>query len=79
MMYDRSLSALEKQDFVHLKDQTDQRSTAEIELEINGLLQDIEAAESSLDDAISKNQELTTLIIDIDDKIAESNNQMLDA
>ena len=73
MMYDRSLSALEKQDFVHLKDQTDQRSTAEIELEINGLLQDIEAAESSLDDAISKNQELTTLIIDIDDKIAESN------
>ena len=72
MMYDRSLSALAEQDFIRLKDQTDQRSAAEIELEINDLLQDIEAAESSLDEAISKNQELTTLIIDIDDKIAES-------
>lgn len=72
MMYDRSLSALAEQDFIRLKDQTDQRSVVEIELEINNLLQDIEAAESSLDDAISKNQELTALIIDIDDKIAES-------
>ena len=72
MMYDRSLSALAEQDFIRLKDQTDQRSAAEIELEINNLLQDIEAAESSLDNAISKNQELTVLIIDIDDKIAES-------
>lgn len=72
MMYDRSLSALAEQDFIRLKDQTDQRSAAEIELEINNLLQDIESAESSLDNAISKNQELTVLIIDIDDKIAES-------
>ena len=72
MMYDRSLSALAEQDFIRLKDQTDQRSAAEIELEINNLLQDIEAAKSSLDNAISKNQELTVLIIDIDDKIAES-------
>lgn len=71
MMYDRSLSALAEQDFIRLKDQTDQRSATEIELEINNLLQDIEAAESSLDNATSKNQELTVLIINIDDKIAE--------
>lgn len=71
MMYDRSLSALAEQDFIRLKDQTDQRSATEIELEINNLLQDIEAAESSLDNATSRNQELTVLIINIDDKIAE--------
>lgn len=71
MMYDRSLSALAEQDFIRLKGQTDQRSATEIEFEINNLLQDIEAAESSLDNATSKNQELTVLIINIDDKIAE--------
>lgn len=71
MMYDCSVTALAERNFVESIEADDDRSIAEINEDINGLLARIGAAENELDRAVEDSRKLADAISDIDDQLTE--------
>jgi len=68
----RSLLALSQKNFDNIAPDEETRTVDELTSEINTILEQISAAESSLDAAMDLNQKLSGQILDIDDNLSES-------